>query len=136
MPNQTTSKKKDTVATEIKAEIEASEVTVKAETPKAKTLADAQAVKKQVYQQYRNEDKVSIYLSPTYQAYFGNVMPITINGITIFFPVDGSTHDVPKTFADEITAKRVAIDAIINKTGKMADIASNVESTPGELELI
>ena len=76
MPNQTTSKKKDTVAAEIKAEIEASEVTVKAETPKAKTLADAQTAKKQVYQQYRNEDKVPIYLSPTYRAYFGNVMPM------------------------------------------------------------
>ncbi len=123
------------VVTETSVATSENETPIKAVT-KSKTLSEAQTAKKKVYQQYRKEDKVSVYLSPTYKPYFGNVMPVSINGITIYFPVDGTSHEVPKTFADEITAKRVAIDAIINKTGKMADIASNVESTPGELELI
>jgi hypothetical protein len=49
--------------------------------------------------------------------------------------VDGSTQTIPKTFADEITRRRMAIDAIINKQKRLADIPANNESSPGELNL-
>ena len=38
------------------------------------------------------EPKVPMYLSPMYRPYLGNVADITINGVTIFFPVDGNTY--------------------------------------------
>ena len=46
------------------------------------------------------EPKVPMYLSPMYRPYLGNVADITINGVSIFFPVDGNTYEVPRSFAD------------------------------------
>jgi hypothetical protein len=62
-------------------------------------------------------------------------MTVSINGISIFFKVDGSTQKVPKTFADEIASRRLAVDAILNKQHRMADIPNNNEKSPGELAL-
>ena len=42
---------------------------------------------------------------------------------------------IPQTFADEITARRMAIDAILTKQNRMSDVSSNAEASPGELEL-
>jgi hypothetical protein len=99
-------------------------------------LLNAEARKKRLLQHYRNEEKVPMYLSPMYRPYFGNVMQVSLNGISIFFKVDGSVQKIPKDFADEITARRMAIDAILTKQSKMADISKNYESSPGELDLI
>lgn len=102
----------------------------------APSLIDAQKQKQDVFHQYMYEERVDMYLSPTYRPYFGNVMPVTINGVTIEFPVDGSTHSIPKTFADEIANRRVLIDKINFKTERMSDVQSNFEYVPGDLELI
>ena len=99
-------------------------------------LLNAEARKKRLLQHYRNEEKVPMYLSPMYRPYFGNVMQVSLNGISIFFKVDGSVQKIPKDFADEITARRMAIDAILTKQSKMADISKNYESSPGELDLV
>lgn len=98
-------------------------------------LTNAEARRKKLLQVYREEDKVPMYLSPMYRPYFGNVMRVMVNGISIYFKVDGSTQYVPQTFADEITARRMAIDAILTKQHRMANIAANSESAPGELAL-
>lgn len=98
-------------------------------------LVNAEARRKKLLKVYREETKVPMYLSPMYRPYFGNVMRVMINGISIYFKVDGSTQNIPKTFADEITARRMAIDAILTKQHKMANIAANSESAPGELTL-
>ncbi len=102
----------------------------------ALNLNDAETRRKRLTQVYKNEPKRSVYLSPMYRPYVGNVMRVMINGISIFFPVDGSAHEVPETFADEIEARRKAIDAILLKKNLMADIASNVEYNPGDLALV
>ena len=91
--------------------------------------------KKELLNLYRDEEKVPMYLSPMYRAHFGNVMNVSINGITIFFKVDGTTQLVPKTFAEEIGRRRVAVDSMLSKTTRMADLPNNVEQTPGELKL-
>lgn len=98
-------------------------------------LLTAEVRRKQLLKTYREEDKIPMYLSPMYRPYFGNVMTVSINGISIFFKVDGSVQQVPQTYADEITSRRLAIDAILNKQSKMADIANNAERSPGELAL-
>ena len=102
----------------------------------APNLIDAQKQKAEVYKEYMEEEMVDIYLSPAYRGRFGNVMPVTINGITILFPVDGSLQRVPATFADEINNRRVLADQLDYKTDIMSNVSGNVESTPGELELV
>lgn len=94
-----------------------------------------QARKKELLKIYRDEEKVAVHISPMYRPHFGNVLVLTINGITVGVPVDGSAYKVPKTFAEHISARIAKVDAIIKKTNDMANIGSNFESNPGELEL-
>lgn len=98
-------------------------------------FAEAQNRKKELLKTYKEEPKVAVYLSPMYRAYFGNVMRVSVNGISIYFAVDGSTQIVPQTFADVITERRIAIDSILNKQNMLADVHSNVETSPGEINL-
>lgn len=102
----------------------------------AKEMLLATNKRRELFKHYKDEEKVDMYLSPTYQPYFGKVMRVTINGISIYFPVNGSTHSVPRTFADEITARRLKVDEIITKQAKMADIPVNMDTaTPGDTQL-
>jgi hypothetical protein len=98
-------------------------------------LARAKNQRKILHKRYKDEPKVPMYLSPMYRPHFGKVMTVSINGISIFFKVDGSTQMVPKTFADEITSRRMQIDAILTKQSKMSNVPNNLESAPGELKL-
>lgn len=93
----------------------------------------AEAQRRALVTEYKSEEQVPMYLSPMYKPYFGNVMRVTINGISIFFRVDGSTQMIPTTFADEIDDRRKKIDAILQKQNKMADVAGNSETSPGEV---
>lgn len=100
-----------------------------------KQLMDAENRRKILMKKYKEEEKVPMYLSPMYRPYFGNVMTVSINGVSIYFKVDGSTQMIPKTFADEITARRMKVDAILTRQHRMANIPANAESAPGELNL-
>jgi len=99
------------------------------------TLRSADARRTELLQTYRNEKLVPVYLSPMYRPYFGNVMRVMVNGISVWFKVDGTTQKVPQTFADEITARRIRVDQILTKKGRMANINANSESSPGEITL-
>ena len=102
----------------------------------AKKMLEATSKRRELAKYYRNEEKVDIYLSPTYQPYVGKVMRVSINGVSIYFPVNGSTNAVPKTFADEITSRRMKVDEIITKQTRMADIPVNLDTaTPGDTQL-
>ncbi len=96
---------------------------------------NAEKARRDLARVYKSEDKVMMYLSPTYQAYLGRVLQVMVNGITIAFPVDGQAYEIPKTFAEEIVRRRLAIDAIITKTSGMANVSNNFEQTPGGLKL-
>ena len=93
-------------------------------------LQAAEGARPLLRKQYAEEPKV-----PMYRPYFGNTMDVNINGIHIIFPVDGSTQTIPQTFADEIARRRMAIDNMLTKQNRMSDVASNVESAPGELSV-
>lgn len=84
---------------------------------------------------YKNEKKVPCSVSPLYAPYFGKVMQVQINGITIAFPINGSTQEIPETFADEIKSRVMAIDNTIFKASKMSDIRNNAEVSPGALTM-
>ena len=98
-------------------------------------MLSAQRFKTELTKQYTAEERVPMYLSPMYRSYFGKVMTVAINGIKIYFKVDGSVQNIPTSFADEITRRRMCVDSALTKQGRMADIGSNVESAPGELKL-
>lgn len=84
---------------------------------------------------YKECPKVKRSVSPLYAPYFGKVMQIQINGITIAMPIDGTFHDIPEPFADEIDARVMATDAIIKKGQKMSNISANAEAYPGALQM-
>ena len=95
-----------------------------------KEYMSAQTRKKELLQEYKDEEKVSIHLSPMYRPYMGNVLTMTVNGITVAVPVDGKSYTVPKTFAEHIDARRIKIDNILKKTDTMANISENFEASP------
>lgn len=99
-------------------------------------LQEADKRRSELTKHYQAQDKVPMYLSPMYRPYFGNVMRVMINGISIYFKVDGSTQLVPQIFADEITARRLAVDATIMKQRKMENVSSNYETAPGDLKIL
>ena len=88
-------------------------------------IAKASQRRKELIKYYKGEKKVTTYLSPMYRPYFGNVMTVTINGVSIRFPVDGSKQEIPATFADEIERRRRNIDNIEKKQKRMAAIKEN-----------
>lgn len=98
-------------------------------------MSKVESQKRQLANQYKTEDKVPVMVSPLYQPYFGKVMDVNINGISIFLPIDGTTHLIPRTFADEVFERIFKVDDIIKKQRRMADIKENLESSPGELQL-
>lgn len=94
----------------------------------------AQARKQELAQHYTEEKKVKMTISPFYKPYFGANMPVQVNGIMVYIPVDGKTYDIPETFAD-VAARRVQrIDALIQKQGIMANFIE--ESFAGDIQLI
>ena len=99
-------------------------------------IAQASLRRKQLIKYYKNEKQVVTYVSPMYRPYFGNVMTVTINGISIRFPIDGSKQEIPATFADEIERRRQNIDDIIKKQKRMAAVKENEDKgSIGELSL-
>ena len=88
-------------------------------------IAQASARRKELIRYYKSEKQVVTYISPMYRPHFGNVMTVTINGISIRFPVDGSKQEIPATFADEIERRRRNIDNIENKQRRMAAVKEN-----------
>ena len=102
----------------------------------SKQIASAVREQENLAIRYRNEDKVTVAVSPLYRPYFGNVMKVSINGISIYMPIDNTPHQIPKSFADEIYGRINAVDAIMKKQDRMANISANIESTPGELTLM
>lgn len=100
-----------------------------------KALLSAESRRRELIKYYTSETKVKVQVSPMYRPYFGNIMPVVLNGISIYVPIDGNVHSVPKSFANEIERRRKAIDTILLKQRRMSEVQSNFESTPGELQL-
>ena len=90
---------------------------------------------KKMYDTYKSENKKEITIAPMYAAYFGNVMTVMINGISIRVPCNGKRISVPETFAAEIERRLNAINTQLSREKACADNAF-LEQSPGALELI
>ena len=84
-------------------------------------------------QQYSNEPRKPVSLSPQYQPYFGKVARISLNGISIFIPCNGRTYDIPESFAAEIRGKIYRTDQSLQRQNKASEI--KFERYAGELKL-
>ena len=100
-----------------------------------RSLLQKDTARKKLAHVYNKQKKVSVMVAPMYAAYFGKVMHVMINGISIAVPCDGSPYNIPETFAEEVHRRLRAVNDAELKSKRFADIASNVEKAPGELAL-
>lgn len=101
-----------------------------------KNLMTAEARRKMLHKVYKNEDYIGVQLAPSYAKHFGKVMSIIINGILVTVRVDGSTQRIPRTFAEELHRRRLAIDNKERMELRMAELQNQVEAQPGELRVL
>ena len=92
--------------------------------------------RKSVAVTYKNEKKVAVQGSPMYRPYFGNNMPIIINGVAIYVPLDGQQYELPESFAAVFLDRISRVDEQIRMRKQMASVSENSESYAGEKSLI
>lgn len=108
-----------------------------AERDSTKEVQDGERFRKDtLHKFYTNEPKVEVCMSPMYQPYFGTVMDLTINGISIYLPVDGRTYKLPESFASMANERRIKIDEARTRADRMADVTRNHEKYIGDLKLV
>ena len=99
------------------------------------TLLQKDHARKSLAEIYRREPKKSVMVAPMYAAYFGKVMHVMINGISVAVPCDGRPYDIPETFAAEVFRRINAVNDQQSKAKRYSDVNSNIEGAPGELTL-
>lgn len=82
---------------------------------------------------YKNEPKIPVRVAPSYAKYFGRVMRVAINGISVAVKCDGRTVELPESFAAEVLRRMSEMDRYELRSSKMADVQRNYESSPGQL---
>lgn len=102
-------------------------------TAKVNALEDT---RRKVSEGYKREKKVTVSGSPMYRPYFGNNMPIIINGVAVYVPLDGQQYEIPESFAAVFLDRISRIDEQINMRKQMSAVSENVESYAGEKTLI
>ena len=120
------------MATKKKDEV-ISEVTIVKESDKA--VAESERERKALAKTFKAQNKVPVQISPLYRPYFGRVMTVTLNGISVAVPCDGKTYEVPASFAEEIQVRIFRQDQLIQKKNRLGDVQRNFEASPGELNL-
>lgn len=139
MPNKKTTV--EAIAEEIASneEINLQEVGVAVAQKRAATdLNELQHRQNKFLEHVRSEKKVPISVAPQYASEFSNNMRVTINGISIFIPIDGKSYMVPETFAAEIQRRVAKVNAKLNrfkkKNGRSNDVIIE-EKSIGEIKL-
>ena len=106
---------------------------VAATDPIKDTVEDRDRRQKSLLKIYQSQPKYPVRIAPSYAKYFGRLMRVSINGITVTVICDGSTVNVPEIFAAEIGRRMNTIDANEARAAKMANISANYESSIGQL---
>lgn len=112
------------------------ETTAEPKIPVARTenVQSVEMQRRALLQHYKNEEVIPVNISPMYAKYFGKVMTVAIQGITVAIPCDGKTYKITKTHAIEALSRVRKIDASITRKERMRDISNNIEHTPGEIK--
>ena len=88
---------------------------------------------KGLVQTYATEEKVPVRVAPSYARYFGRVMRVSINGISVAVRCDGQTVMLPKTYAAEVLRRMSEMDKYELRLSKMSNVTKNFEASPGQL---
>lgn len=99
----------------------------------ANAMLEIEKKQKHLLEVYKTQEKHPVRIAPSYAKYFGKLMRVSINGISVTIPCDGNTYQLPLTFATEVERRMRAMDSYENKTARMANIKNNFESSPGQL---
>ena len=102
----------------------------------SKKVNALEETRKSVAVTYKNEKKVAVQGSPMYRPYFGNNMPIIINGVAIYVPLDGQLYEIPESLAAVFLDRISRVDEQIRVRKQMASVSENSESYAGEKSLI
>ena len=102
---------------------------------KNQTILQKDHARKKLAEVYKREPKVSVMVAPMYAPYFGKVMHVMVNGISVAVPCDGRPYDIPQTFAGEVLRRINAINDQQSKAKRYSDVNANIEGAPGELAL-
>lgn len=78
--------------------------------------------KQQILKKLQNEKMVEVKGSPMYRPYFGNNMPIVIQGFPCYIPLDGRPYKVRESYAKIFEERISRIDALIQQNGIMGNI--------------
>ena len=97
---------------------------------------DLQTRRRKLADRYKSEKQVEISISPMYRPYFGNTMPVLVNGIGIYVPINGQQYKVPETFAAIIKERISNIDEQMRVRTQMANVQANIEAYAGEKGLL
>lgn len=95
-----------------------------------------QSRRRALAERYRKEKKVDVTISPMYRPYFGVTMPVQVNGVAVFIPIDGQQYKIPETFAAVVKERISRIDEQIRVRESMANVQANVERYAGERGLL
>ena len=82
------------------------------------------------------QEKIEVTIPPMYRPHFGMVMDVGLNGLTIHVPCDGKPYKVPADYAGIIKGRMRAVNDMLGKQSRLANIQGNKESYAGELTLI
>ena len=85
---------------------------------------------------YKAEKKVTVIGAPMYQAYFGRQMPIILNGIAIYVPLNGDRFEIPESFACIFNERTASVNEEMELQRRRSDVTANYEKFPGELDLV
>jgi hypothetical protein len=99
-------------------------------------VAIKEKVRQTLADEYTKEPKVTVIGAPMYRAYFGNSMPISLNGIYISVPLDGNRYEIPESFAQVFNARIRSVNEEIEMQKARSNVTANHESFPGELDLV
>lgn len=100
-----------------------------------RAVAKSERERKALAKAFKEQEKMPVQISPLYRPYFGRVMTVTINGISVAVPCDGKTYEVPASFAEEVQVRIYKQDKLIQKKNRLGDVQKNFEASPGELNL-
>lgn len=92
--------------------------------------------KRTLREQYLAQKKVVVQGSPMYAPYFGQNMPISLNGIAVYVPLNGQQYEIPESFAAIFQERISRIDEQIRIRKAMSEVQSNIEPYAGAKDFI
>ena len=97
------------------------------------TTAALDRKQKSLVNVYKNEKKINIAVAPSYAKYFGRVMRVSLNGISVAVRCDGKDTALPESFAAEVRRRMMEMDKYELRLRNMSRVQSNFETSPGQL---